>query len=59
MQPKDQGFSTRAIHAGQDADPATDRAGHERLVSFDLLADFPVFCLRCARRQCIHLLRPR
>jgi cystathionine gamma-lyase len=23
MQPKDQGFSTRAIHAGQDADPAT------------------------------------
>ncbi len=23
MQPQDQGFSTRAIHAGQDADPAT------------------------------------
>src|SRR5258708_8919339 len=23
MQPKDHGFSTRAIHAGQDADPAT------------------------------------
>ncbi len=23
MQPKDQGFSTRAIHAGQDADPTT------------------------------------
>jgi cystathionine gamma-lyase len=23
MQPKDQGFATRAIHAGQDADPAT------------------------------------